>query len=33
MDRIEPESFGLFCPDAADVFIRLELKGPMAAAA
>lgn len=24
MDRIEPESFGLFCPDAADVFIRRE---------
>ncbi len=24
MDRIEPESFGLCCPDAADVFIRRE---------
>lgn len=22
MDWIEPEFFGLFCPDAADVFIR-----------
>ena len=24
MDQMEPESFGLFCPDAADVFIRRE---------